>query len=243
MNEILTVSCLSQELQEKIKQQEPVFEQLLSNGKNLLESAEPGAEKDELEAKIADTERRWNEIKQIASEHSVRVDTALPEAETYHESAGSLGPWLADTERKLTSLEPIVANQDVVEKLNNEVALLREDIDKHRPERDSVSEKSRAVVELTDADGDFIRNEAQESVDRYDALDTALAAKEKDLQEVKQMLDKYHGLVQPVQDTLETVGAELASQGPVSADVKKNEEDLAKTEVSIVYHSTKSFFL
>lgn len=222
-----------EELQDKIQQQKPVFEQLLKNGKNLLESAEPGAEKDELEAKLADTERRWNETEQIASEHSARVDTALPEAETYRESASSLEPWLADTERKLTLLEPIVASQDLVEKLSDEVALLREDIDKHRPERDSVSEKSKAVVELTDADGDVVGNEAQETVDRYDALDAALAAKEKDLQDVKQMLDKYHVLVQPVEDTLETVGAELASQGPVSADVKKNEEDLARTKALI----------
>ena len=203
----------------------------MKNGNNLLESAEPGAEKDELEGKLADTEKRWNDIKQVASEHLARVNTALPEAETYYESASSLGPWLTEAERKLTSLEPIVASQDSLERLNNAVGMLREDIDKHRPERDSVSEKSEAVIELTEADENVVRNEAQETVDRYDALDTALAAREKDQQDVKQLLDQYHGLMQPVESVFEVVGAALASQGPVSADVAKNEEDLKKTKV------------
>lgn len=228
-----TSICCLQELQEKIRHQEPVFDQLMKNGSGLLESAEPGAEKDELETKLADVEKRWNEIRQNTAEHVARVDSALPEAEKYNESASSLGPWLTETEQKLASLEPIVASKETVEKLNNTVRLLREDIDKHRPERDAVSEKSEAVIELAEADGDIVRSEAQDAVERYDELNTAFATEEKELQEVLELLDQYNNLMEPVEKTVEKVDAALESQGPISADVAKNKEDLDNIKVAL----------
>ena len=205
----------------------------MKNGSDLLESAEPGAEKDELEAKLADVEKRWSDLKQNTAEHEARVNSALPEAEKYNESASNLVPWLTETEEKLASLEPIVASKDSVEELNNTVRLIREDIDKHRPERDAVSEKSEAVIGLTEADGDIVRSEAQDAVERYDELDTAFATEEKELHEVLQLLDQYSNLMEPVDKTVEKVDAALESQGPISADVAKNKEDLDNIKVAM----------
>ena len=228
-----TSFCCQQELQEKIRHQEPVFDQLMKNGSSLLESAEPGAEKDELEAKLADVEKRWNDIKHNTAEHEARVNSALPEAVKYNESASSLGPWLKETEEKLASLEPIVASKDTVEKLNNTVRLIREDIDKHRPERDAVSEKSEAVIELSETDGDIVKSEAQDAVERYDELYAAFATEEKELQDVLQLLDQYNDLMEPVDRTVEKVDSALESQGPISADVAKNKEDLDNIKVAL----------
>lgn len=214
-----------------------MFDQLMKNGKNLLESAEPGAEKDELEAKLADVEKRWNGIKRNTAEHVARVNSALPEAEKYNESASNLGPWLTETEEKLASLEPIVASKDSVEKLNNTVRLIREDIDRHRPERDAVSEKSEAVIGLTEADGDIVRSEAQDAVERYDELNTAFATEEKELQEVLQLLDQYNNVMQPVDKMVEKVDAAFESQGPISADVTKNKQDLDNIKVAMNFLS------
>ena len=222
-----------------IKHQEPVFDQLMKNGNNLLESAEPGPEKDELEAKLADTEERWRDIKQNTAEHLARVDAALPEAEKYNESASSLGPWVAETEEKLESLEPIVASQEALDKLNKAVELLRDDINQHRPERDSVSVTSEAVIDLTEADGDIVRSEATDTVERYDKLDTALASREKELVEVRELLDQYQGLVKPVDKLLEKVDAALESQGSISVDVGKNKEDLYSIKVPVSFNSVQ----
>ena len=210
----------------------------MKNGSGLLESAEPGEEKDELQAKLVDVEKRWNDIKQNTAEHVARVNSALPEAEKYNESVSSLGPWLTETEEKLASLEPIEASRDTVEKLNNTVRLIREDIDKHRPERDAVSEKSEAVIELTEADRDIVKSEAQDAVERYDELDAAFATEEKELQEVLQLLDQYNNLMEPVDKTVKKVDAALESQGPISADVAKNKEDLDNIKVAFYHRFT-----
>lgn len=203
----------------------------MKNGNNLLESAEPGAEKDEIEAKLADTEKRWHDIKQTTAEHLARVNTALPEAEKYNESASNLGPWLTEAEEKVKSLEPIVASQDTLDKLNKAVEDLRDDINQHKPDRDTVSVTSEAVVDLTEADGEIVRSEAKDAVERYDNLDASLASREKELAEVCGLLDQYQGLVKPVDELLEKVNAALESQGPISADVGKNKEDLDSIKV------------
>lgn len=203
----------------------------MKNGSNLLESAEPGSEKDEIEAKLADTEKRWHDIKQNTADHLVRVNKAVPEADKYNQSANNLGPWLAVAEEKLESLEPIVANPDALAELKKAVELLRDDINQHRPERDAVSVTSEAVIDLTEADGDIVRSEAKDVVERYDKLDASLASREKDLAEVCGLLDQYQGLVKPVDNLLENVDAAMESQGPISVDVEKNKEDLDSTKV------------
>lgn len=203
----------------------------MKNGNNLLESAEPGPEKDEIESKLADTEKRWHDIKQNTAEHLARVNTALPEAEKYNESASNLGPWLTEAEEKLKSLEPIVASQEALDKLNKAVEELRDDINQHKPDRDTVSVTSEAVIDLTEADGDIVRTEAKDAVERYDNLDASLASREKELAQVCGLLEQYQGLVKPVDKLLEKVDAALESQGPISADVGKNKEDLDSIKV------------
>lgn len=203
----------------------------MKNGSNLLESAEPGSEKDEIEAKLADTEKRWHDIKHNTADHLARVNKAVPEADKYNQSANNLGPWLAVAEEKLESLEPIVANPDALAELKKAVELLRDDINQHRPERDTVSVTSEAVIDLTEADGDIVRSEAKDVVERYDKLDASLASREKDLAEVCGLLDQYQGLVKPVDKLLENVDAAMESQGPISVDVEKNKEDLDRIKV------------
>ena len=205
----------------------------MKNGNNLLESAEPGPEKDELQAKLADTEKRWRDVKENTAEHLNRVNTALPEAEKYNESSSSLGPWLSETEKTLESLDPIVGSQDEVAKLSKAVALLRDDINQHKSERDSVSATSEAVIDLTDADGDVVKNEAKDTVERYDKLDAAVASREKDVAEVDRLLDQYRGSLMPVNELCEKTDVALEAQGPISADVGKNKENLDSVKVFI----------
>lgn len=218
-------------MEETIRHQEEVFEQLIENGANLLESAEPGSEKDALDTKLEDTKQRWHDIKQKVADHLNRVNKALPEAEKYDDCSRSLGPWLSETEEKLDSLKPIVANQDALDHLNETVAALRGSVDQHKPERDTVSLTSASVTDLAEVDVDVIKNEAKDTLDRYDKLDAALLSREKELTEVGRLLSHYQVLMKPVDALLKKVDAAIESQGPISADLEKNREDLNAIKV------------
>lgn len=218
-------------MEETNRHQEEVFEQLMENGSNLLESAEPGSEKDALDTKLADTKQRWHDVKQKIADHLNRVNKALPEAEKYDDSSKSLGPWLSETEEKLDSLKPIVANQDALDFLNETVAALRGSIDQHKPGRDTVSLTSQAVTDLAEVDVDVVKSKSKDMLDRYDKLDAALLSREKELTEVGRLLSHYQVLMKPVDALLKNVDAAFESQGPVSADVEKNKEDLEAIKV------------
>lgn len=203
----------------------------MKSGNNLLESAEPGPEKDEIQAKLTDVEKRWQDIKQNAAKHLDRVNAAFPEAEKYNECSSNLGPWLSETEESLQALAPIVANEDSLGELTKAMRSLRDDISQHRPERDAVSVTSGSVIDLTEADGDIVKDAAKDAVERYDRLDAALASREKDVAEVCDLIGKYRGFVKPVSELLDKVEVTLESQSAISVDVGRNKEDLNYVKV------------
>lgn len=203
----------------------------MKSGNNLLESAEPGPERDEIQAKLADAEKRWQDIKQNAAKHLDRVNAAFPEAEKYNEFSSNLEPWLSKTEENLQALGPVVANEDSLDELTKAMRSLRDDISQHRPERDTVSVTSGSLIDLTEADGDIVKNEAKGAVERYDRLDASLASREKDVAEVCDLIGKYRGFVKPVSELLDKVEATLESQGAISVDVGRNKEDLDSVKV------------
>lgn len=203
----------------------------MKSGNNLLESAEPGPERDEIQSKLADAEKRWQDIKQNAAKHLDRVNAAFPEAEKYNEFSSNLEPWLSKTEENLQALGPIVANEDSLDELTKAMRSLRDDISHHRPERDTVSVTSGSVIDLTEADGDIVKDEAKGAVERYDRLDASLASREKDVAEVCDLIGKYRGFVKPVSELLDKVEVTLESQGAINVDVGRNKEDLDNVKV------------
>ena len=225
------LSSYSKELSDKIKQHEPVFEQLVKQGQNLVESTEPGAEREELENKLSDVKARWDEVKQKAADHMDLVNSTVPEAEKYQEAADSLGPWLPEAENALASLEPVAADEDSIAARKAAVKALRDDIEQHRADRDAVGEKSGAVTALAQADQETVEKQAQELTERYDNLDASCAAKEEELENVLNALEQYRVTRQPVDQMLDKAEAVLASLGPVSGDVDKNKEELDKLKV------------
>ena len=203
----------------------------MKHGQNLLESTEPGDERDELEKKLGDVKERWSDVKQKAVDHMDLVNSTVPEADKYKDAVDSLGPWLPEAEGTLSSLEPVTADEDSIASRKAAVKALRDDIDHHRPDRNTIDEKSKAVIGLAQADQETVEKEAEELTERYDKLDATCAGKQEELENVVNALEQYRAALKPVNQMLDKADAVLASQGPVSGDLKKNKQDLDKIKV------------
>lgn len=214
--------------------QEPVFGQLMRTGNNLLESTEPGPDKDELQSKVEDMKQRWDDIKEQVANHKAKVDAVLPEAAKYSEAAEALEPWLTDAEQKLASLDPISADKKVIKDRQELVNDMKDDIEKHRPERDTVDEKSSSVVDLSETDKEPLQSQAKDLIERFDRLNADCAGKEKELEGVEDALAMYSDALTPVQDVLDKAEDLLGDGQLVSGDVDKNKEELEKIKVSSV---------
>lgn len=222
-------------MSEKIKKQEPVFEQLMTSGNNLLENTDSGPEKDELQNKLDDMKQRWDDIKEQVATHKDKVNAAVPEASKYSDAANELEPWLSNAEEKLASLDPISTDEKAVKERQELVNAIKEDIEKHRPERDTVDEKSSSVVDLTEADQDAVESQAKDLIERFDKLSADCLDKEKEVNEVQDALAAYSDALSPVQEVLAKAEDLIGDATPVSGDLEKNKEELENIKVRVFF--------
>lgn len=117
-----------------VKQLEPLFERIAKNGQDILESLDPGEEKDELEEKLNDLTARWDAVKTKIDERKSKIEQVSPVAKTHHESLQSLLPWMSDTEDWVSSLEPVSCDEKCISKEQKTLATLLEQLAEHKPE-------------------------------------------------------------------------------------------------------------
>ena len=117
-----------------VKQLEPLFERIAKNGQDILESLDPGEEKDELEEKLNDLTARWDAVKTKIDDRKSKIEQVSPVAKTHHESLQSLLPWMSDTEDWVSSLEPVSCDEKGISKEQKTLATLLEQLAEHKPE-------------------------------------------------------------------------------------------------------------
>ena len=187
----------------------------------MLQSTEPGDERIELEKKLDDVKKRWNDVKRKSSNHMNLVNSVVQDADKYQDAAEYLSPWLSTSEDQVFSLETIVADEESVTAREAVLNTLRDDIDQHRPDRNTIDQKSKAVIGLAQADQETMEKEAEELTERYDKLDATCTGKQEELENVLNALEQYRAALKPVNQMLDKADAVLASQGPVSGDMTK----------------------
>lgn len=206
----------------------------MRSGNNLLENTDPGPEKDELQNKLDNTKQRWNNIKDKVSSHKEKVNAAIPEAAKYSTAADGLEPWLNEAEEKLSSLEPISADEIAIKERQEFINSMKDEIEKHRPERVAVEDKCESVVDLTEDDQELVQSQAKDLIDRYDKLCADCLEKEKETSEIQDALASYADALSPVQGVLDKAEDLVGDGAPISGDLEKNKEELDNIKVSIL---------
>lgn len=117
-----------------VKQLEPLFEKISKNGHDILESLEPGEEKDELKEKLNDLTTRWDAVKTKIEDRKSKIDDVSVVAKTHHDSLLSLLPWMSDTENWVSSLEPVSCDGKCLSKEQKTLETLLEQLAEHKPE-------------------------------------------------------------------------------------------------------------
>lgn len=117
-----------------VKQLEPLFERIFKNGHDILESLEPGEEKDQLDEKLNDLTARWNSVKAKIEDRKAKIEDVSPVSKTHHDSLQALLPWMTDTENWVSSLEPVSCDEKCISKEQKTLATLLEQLAEHKPE-------------------------------------------------------------------------------------------------------------
>lgn len=217
-------------LNDSIHQQEAMFEQLIRAGRNILETTEPGPDKEALETKLNDTTQRWDSVKKQTAERQEQINEVLPLAKEFLSEMQDVKPWLKDAEKRLESLEPDACDLISVDRQLESLLELKKEIAERRPLVEAAKNTSSSLTNSCSADKFVIEGEEQDVRKRFDQLSTDVSRQEENLVALKEALEDYNKSVNPVEELLDSTEKALTSREPTGINVDKGKAQLNKIE-------------
>ena len=213
-----------------VKQLEPVFERVSKNGSEVLESLEPGEERDNLEELLGDIRGRWTDVKDRVANRQSKLGEVTPVAKKYNDALHSLLPWMSDTEEWISSLDPVSCDEKALAKEVKLLANLATGIDEHRPEMDCMNDSARTLSELCD-DMPVTQAEVKDVNKRWNMLTGNVSVRLEQVESVKSLMEQLRGKLEPIEENLEKADEILDTPLSYITDPKRSEQELAKIEV------------
>ena len=101
-------------------QEAPVFDQVIENGRKLLDTIESPEEKEALKSKLDDTEKKFNTLQDKINEDLAKTKDVADKTKALDDKMADLEKKLDDQEKKLRSLEPIQCDPEQLEQQQKE---------------------------------------------------------------------------------------------------------------------------
>lgn len=111
-HQVLTDTALLQVLEKDLDQHKPVHEHVMQKGEEVLKTMKPGGEKEKLEQKLKDLDRRWNELSDKINKRSTKLLEVEPSASKYVHCSEPFTNWLSESEDKLKDCEKIPEDEE-----------------------------------------------------------------------------------------------------------------------------------
>ena len=108
----LTLSCthihcyVLQNLHQEIELYDARVQALLESGQTLVEKCSPTTSAS-LRRSLENLSVRWENIKTRSSERKTKLEDALKQADSFHESLNSIIVWLTNAEKTLNNVKPV----------------------------------------------------------------------------------------------------------------------------------------
>ena len=207
-----------------------MFEQLVRSGRNLLETSEPGPDRDGFENKLGDATQRWESVKRLTLERQEQLDRVLPLAKEFHSDMQDVKPWLHDAEKRLRGVDSDLTDQFSIDQQLVTLNELEQEIAERRPIVDTLNETCLSLTNNCSADKFVIEGETQDVKKRFDNLNGEVSEIKNNLAKLKQVLEHYNKALMPLEDLLESTEQALASCEPTGINVAKGKEQIKTVE-------------
>lgn len=104
-------------------QQRPVLEKVLQDGQAALHGTSNGAGRDELEARLNDSKKRWEEVKQGTEQRSSDLDDLYPKSRAFYDTSVTFSCWLmkAETVRDDLMGVGLTADRDILAQRSHDI--------------------------------------------------------------------------------------------------------------------------
>ena len=199
-------------------------------GKNILETSEPGPDRDALEDKLNELTQRQDSVKRQTADRQQQLDQVLPLAKDFQGEIQDIKPWLSDAEKRLQAIDRDACDERSIDKQLQALTDLTKEIAEHQPIVEAMEDTSSSLSNSCSADKFVIEGEEQDVRKRFDNLSSEVPRIEDSLTKLKEALVKYSQVLTPVEELLESTEKSLASRDSTGVNVDKGKDQLKAVE-------------
>lgn len=191
----------------------------------MLDTSEPGPDRDALEQKLHGTTTRFDAVKDHTSDRQERLDKVVPLSRKHKYESQTFKPWLSSAEKRLAGIDPETCDKSTLDKHMKTLKDLDDEVEDRKPDLQELNDTTADLVESCQADKFIIEGDAQDVNKRYDNLADGVDKLKKKVEEVKDAVEKYEDSVVPVEKALEEIEKAIAAHEPVGIDLEKGKSD------------------
>ena len=190
-------------LQEGLDYDQSDYERLVQTARAIAETLEDEPERESLERKIGILKKRWDDAKRNVWERLERISLVEPLAKAYSDEAKALLTALGKVEKKLEAFEsPSIENGHIIRQ-KEALDRIKEDSKMLEPAIERTEKAAGHVKREAERDQDAVQAEREEFAARFAALEAALLQMAVDLDALEEASDRFHQLVEKVEDLFE----------------------------------------
>ena len=154
----------------------------------------------------------------------------MPLSKKLRDELQSFKPWLSDAQNRLQAIQPDSCDRGVILKQLKALKGLRDDVDSHKPEHETLKEDATSLIDSCQSDKYVADGEVKDASKSYNGLVDNISSLEKQLLNTAEAAEQFEESLQPVDDLYNKVEKLLASQEPIGIDKTKGKDAIADVE-------------
>ena len=157
----------------------------------VLQSTEPGKERDRVEQKMARIQGRWDVVQKNASDRKSLLEQIEPVAQQYGDSLQDIMSWLSAAEKNLALLKYVPCDRKGPQKYEELLKEMESSLEEHLTALSDLDHLARSLMEFQPEDANVVSTQVQEVRNRFAVLDSGLKEKGNNLEKIKNLLENF----------------------------------------------------
>lgn len=162
-----------------------MFDQLMTKGRDILDTTEFGTERENLERKITNTKDRWKTAVEKTNTQECNLEEIRPLAKAYDSVRNRFVVWLETTEEEVEPLNKVTRAPEEIAKQLELVTRTLQVVDERALDVKEISENASETLKLAQADKYVVEGEVEDINKRWRILVDMLNTKEQWLVRLK----------------------------------------------------------
>ena len=176
---------------EDVQQHEPVLITIKKSADEVLQSTEPGKERDRVEQKMARIQSRWDTVQKNASDRKSLLEQIEPVAHEYGESLQNILSWLTTAEKNTALLKYVPCDRKGPQKYEELLREMESKLDEQQSSLSELDQLARSLLEFNPEDANIVNSQVQDVKNRFAALENILKEKANNLERIKELLENF----------------------------------------------------